>query len=273
MAVFQPDTSFARRRRDNGGTYRTTLAAVLAETADAAPARPAAEPSTPAAPPTPAAAPPAAEAAEPAADDTEPGTPQPDPATKLALADDELAGLLAGAAAEAHAAAMAATAARLADAETRLAEVFAQDAAACRRGQRETAELVAALVRTVASHVIPRAVAQAPLDDLLAELPDLLARLDTAERVSVAVHPDLAAGLDERLAPVAAAAGLTATLAVEADADLATGDARVRWPGGEATRQLDARLDEAVRLCAGWLAERDADEASTTRTMEASDEQ
>ncbi|MFP4127309.1 MAG: hypothetical protein ACLFU0_11770, partial [Alphaproteobacteria bacterium] len=57
---------------------------------------------------------------------------------------------------------------------------------------------------------------------------------------------------------------------------LAPGDAVVRWPAGEATRRLADRIDDAVRLCAGWLAERKAsaaaDSSATTTITEASDE-
>jgi len=281
MAPFEPDASFARRRRGGGDGRRTPLAAVLADTAAAAPApgpvdvftSAAADPAT-----TEAAAP------DPTPDQPEPSggagsggaSARPDASAALSLADDELAALLAGAAADAHAAVEGSVEGRLAEAETKLAEALARELAGRERRHDESAALILALVRTIAAHVIPRAIAATPLDDLLADLPALLAKLEGAERVTVAVHPELAGALEARLAPVTAAAGFAGTLAVEADQGLAPGDAVVRWPAGEATRRLDARLEEAMRRCAGWLAEREASaatgEAATTTTTEGSDE-
>jgi flagellar assembly protein FliH len=198
------------------------------------------------------------------------------PATALTLDDDELAGLLAGAAVEARAAAAAEVQQRLAEAEATLAEAFGREVAARERARGETAELILALVRTIAEHVVTRAVAAAPLDDLGRELPTLLARLEAPEEVTVAVHPDLAEDLQARLAALAAQAGFAGTVTAEADAALVPGDAVVRWPGGTAGRHLATRIDEAVRLAAGWLAERDtterAEAPAATTTTEGSDE-
>ncbi|NBB69885.1 MAG: hypothetical protein GVY33_06115, partial [Alphaproteobacteria bacterium] len=180
---------------------------------------------------------------------------------------------------EARAAAETAAAQRLARAEATLADALARDLAARAHGHAHDAELIAALVGTIAAHVVPRAVAAAPLDDLEAELPALLARLEGRERVTVAVHPELQPALAARLDEVTAAAGFTGTLAVDGDDGLALGDAVVRWPAGEAARRVDARIEEATRLCAGWLGERGervtsagGDAAATTTTREGSDE-
>jgi len=284
MTHFEPDTSFTRRRRGSGDARRS-LAAVLTDSAQAEPPAPPPDIFTSA-----AASEPVAD--EPAAPVDAPGEPAPSaPASAaetaaapppisadaaLTLADDELAALLAGAATEARAAAEAEAAQRLAGAKATLAEALARDLAARAHGHARDAELIAALVRTITAHVVPQAVAAAPLDDLEAELPALLARLEAPERVTVAVHPELQPALAARLDDVTAAAGFTGTLAVDGDDGLALGDAVVRWPAGEASRRLDARIEEATRLCAGWLAERDtsaaADAAATTTTTEGSDE-
>jgi flagellar biosynthesis/type III secretory pathway protein FliH len=257
MADFRPDCSFVRRRR--GGGDRRTLAAALAESGPEgapAPAAPEVFTRTNADDAAPAAAPPPNPAPPPPEADPQPREPAPAPSTPLSLADDELAALLAGAATEARAAAEASTAQLLARAETALADALAQDLAARERDRDDDAELIGALVRTIAAHVIPRAIAAAPLDDLLAELPALLSRLQGPERVTVVVHPDLVEPLETRLAAVAASAGFGGTITAEGDAELAHGDAVVRWPAGEASRRVEARIEEASRHCAGWLAER-----------------
>ena len=290
MTAFQPDASFARRRR--GGGDRRSLAAVLPDTGGAAAAassrldvftrtaaaeREARAPgpdaeataSAPEREPDPATTPADAVEAEAAA-----ATPAPE--TALTLDDDDLAGLLAGAAVEARAAAAAEVQQRLAEAEATLAEAFGREVAARERARGETAELILALVRTITEHVVPHAAAAAPLDDLGRELPALLARLEAPEEVTVAVHPDLAEDLQTRLAALAAQAGFTGSVTAEADAALVPGDAVVRWPGGAAGRHLATRIDEAVRLAAGWLAERDtterAEAPAATTTTEGCDE-
>lgn len=288
MATFQPDTSFERRRRRPGGERRP-LAAVLADAGG--------EAETPAAAPVftsrrddaaPTTSAPAAEPVETEAATTETATaPEPAPAfdplpegdAPLRLGDDELAALLAGAAAEArgtaHAEAEAATRTALARAEATVAQALEREIEGRDRRRGHDAALVLELVRTITAHVVPRAVAAAPLDDLLAELPTLLARIEGAERVTIAVHPDLAATLGERVEALGRAAGFGAgTLTVQGEAALALGDAVVRWPDGEATRSLEARIAEATRLCAGWLAERGTTAPQTPETTaeEESDE-
>ena len=285
MATFELDSSFRRRRRGAAGDNRRRLAEVLGETATKAPP-PAAGVFTAGDPP--AAAAPSAAGSEWAtcAADTPPSPPPGDPtsaapeavdpAAPLCLGDQELATLLAGATAAAGAAAEASAEARLADAETTLTEALIGAEAARERARRDDAGLILALVRAVARHVVGRAIAAAPLDDLDAELTALLARLEEPERVTITVAPALAGALEERLTGLAAEAGFAGTLTVEAEATLAAGDALVRWPAGEAVRRGDDRIEAALRLCADWLAERGSEPpppaAAPTPTTEASDE-
>jgi flagellar biosynthesis/type III secretory pathway protein FliH len=288
MATFQPDTSFRRRTRGRGGERRP-LAAVLDETGG----RPAggtpltdvlgqADAAAPAAAATAMGddAPPASEPApspEPAPEPGEPAAAEPPPpsaAAALTLGDDELAALLAGAAAEAHGAAReaaeAAGATKLAEATASIAAALTRAADDAERRRGADATLVLELVRGITRHVAPHAVAAAPLDDLAAELPALLARIEGPERITIAVHPDLEAELAARLDGVRSEAGFTGEIEIRADADVAPGDAVVNWPAGEARRSLDARLAEATRLCAGWLAERES--TAPTPTPEETDE-
>jgi len=286
MTRFEPDTSFTRRRRRGGGDTPRTLAAVLTDGSRAEPPAPPPDVFTSAAASEPVAgdetapvdAPDEPTPSAPAAAADTPAAPPPTPAdAALTLADDELAVLLAGAATEGRAAAETEAAQRLARAEAALADALAGDLAARAHGHAHDAELITALVRTIAAHVVPRAVAAAPLDDLEAELPALLSRLEGPERVTVAVHPELQPALAARLDDVTDAAGFTGTLAVDGDDGLALGDAVVRWPAGEASRRLDTRIEEATRLCAGWLTERGTSAAAgaaatTTTTTEGPDE-
>lgn len=241
MQPFARDVDFKAPRRPRRGTGGT-----LADLLDTATAPAAEEPdaaTTPEPEPTP-------EAAAPA--DSAP----------LVFLESELPTMLAAAATAARGDALeathAATEALAAEAQSAICQALATEVEARQAAHRQDADLIIAIAEAIARHVVPQALATAPLADLNATLPTLLARLDHPSRLEVRVAPSLVDPLEAQLATMAQASAFDGEINVQADAAQAPGAALVRWPDGEAKHSPTDLIDEATTRCAAWLAERDA---------------
>ncbi len=246
MADFQPETSFRRRPRGSGSARRSLADLLVATASPPTEASVAVEPDD------------EVPTAAPSVDDLA----APTVATPVLFTESDVAAMLAESATSARLQALvdaeAETSACLARAESDIAAALAA-AVGARSAHRSTnADLVQTLVERIARHVVPRAIAAAPLVDLEEALAALLERLERPQGVEILVHPDLVAPLQAKLEALSAAAGFHGDLSVAADRQLAPGDAVARWTDGEARHTQAARIDEALVLCRGWLAERDA---------------
>jgi flagellar assembly protein FliH len=134
-----------------------------------------------------------------------------------------------------------------------IAVAVEREATAHAAARAKDAATIARLVGAIAHTVVPRAARSLPLDDLADVLNGLLARLDVPTEIEVTVHPSLRQDLADHLAERPEAVVFRERLRVVADPALEVGDARVRWPSGQAERDLDHLVDEAVTLCASWL--------------------
>lgn len=93
------------------------------------------------------------------------------------------------------------------------------------------------------------------IEAMVLDLPERLADGPAeASALSVALEPELAAALRQRLGTAAASRGLADRLAVTADPSLAAGDCRITWGGGGAERRLATlmtRITDIVETVAG----------------------
>ncbi len=142
--------------------------------------------------------------------------------------------------AEGRAAAEQETARRLAEAEERLVAGLA----AVQEGQdRATALLTRKAIDvavTALAKMLPTLQRRHGLDEIESVLRECVGRLAPDGRVTVAVHPDLAAPVGETAARLAQRAGFAGALQVVEDDEVAIGDCRVTWDGGGAERDSAA---------------------------------
>ena len=126
-------------------------------------------------------------------------------------------------------------------------------------------DLALALARTL----VPRALERQPLADIEAMLNDLLIRLEDEPRLTLALPPALVEAGQQLAGEIAAEAGYRGELAVEPDAQLGPGSARLSWPGGNAARDLAWLEREALAVVDAWLPETAAavQEVSTNGAM------
>lgn len=175
----------------------------------------------------------------------------PPPTPLLAFGESDLARIAAAtslqAANEARAGLAADPTMRLAEAIERMAEELA--AAARRHAEADAAALrcAIALARAIARVVAPTAGALTTLED---RLTGLLATVGEPLTARLVVAASLAESLRPALPQIAARAGFTGTLELQADARLAEGAARLVWPGGWLELDPDALAARVAALLA-----------------------
>ncbi|WP_188577493.1 FliH/SctL family protein [Tistrella bauzanensis] len=142
-----------------------------------------------------------------------------------------------------------------------LAAIEQQTLQAVQRLERQTAEAIAGWHTALDSHtgdlvMLARAIAvkigctdEVRLDRIETMLRDCIAGIAETGDAVLQVHPSMEAPMAERVAPILAAEGVLGQCRVVADAGLASGDARLIWPGGMAMLSRDeivGRIDEAI---------------------------
>lgn len=119
------------------------------------------------------------------------------------------------------------------------------------------------LARAVGEVLAARALAQAPVETIDQAIGRVLAQIARGQEVLIAVHPDLVAETEARIALRQAQDRRRLNLIVQGDATLPPGDARLRWEGGGLS--LDAaRRARAVQAEMEALGVEDAPETPPT---------
>jgi flagellar biosynthesis/type III secretory pathway protein FliH len=98
-----------------------------------------------------------------------------------------------------------------------------------------------------------RALERQPLADIEAMLRDLLVRLESQPRMTLALPPALLEVGQQTLGAIIAQAGYRGELTIEPDQTLGPGDARLAWRGGRAERDLVELERAATALVDAWL--------------------
>ena len=109
------------------------------------------------------------------------------------------------------------------------------------------------LALALARALVPRALERQPLADIEAMLRDLLVRLESQPRMTLALPPALLEVGQQTLGAIVARVGYRGELTIEPDQTLGPGDARLAWRGGRAERDLVELERAATALVDSWL--------------------